>query len=178
MHDLKKLFLFLAVISLFSSGIVSTAPAFADDDDDEKKKDKNKDKITKLQKECAKEPKKPYKIKPECELLNLINDSAPDPRADSFFDVFFDVESYSVDSFFDIFTELQTSSSANAGAVETIPLENNEITAKNKNNFFKSCMAFYDEFHTIDKDDYMSSINITKPSKGITKLVQHSNNSK
>jgi len=111
MHDLKKLFLFLAVISLFSSGIVSTAPAFADDDDDEKKKDKNKDKITKLQKECAKEPKKPYKIKPECELLNLINDSAPDPRADSFFDVFFDVESYSVDSFFDIFTELQTSSS-------------------------------------------------------------------
>jgi len=111
MQDLKKLFLFLAVISLFSSGIVSTAPAFADDDDDEKKKDKNKDKITKLQKECAKEPKKPYKIKPECELLNLINDSAPDPRADSFFDVFFDIENYSVDSFFDIFTELQTSSS-------------------------------------------------------------------
>ena len=28
-------------------------------------------------------------------------------RADSFFDVFFDVEAYSVDSFFDIFTELQ-----------------------------------------------------------------------
>jgi len=110
--DLEKLFLFLAVAALFTSGIAAGTPVFADDDDDEKKKDKNKDKnkdkITKLQKECAKEPKKPYKIKPECELLNLINDSAPDPRTDSFFDVFFDVENYSVDSFFDIFTELQT----------------------------------------------------------------------
>ena len=109
MEDFKKLFLFLTVVALFTSGAVATNPVFADDDDKKDKNDK-KEKLTKLQKECAKEPKKPHKIKPECELLNLINDSAPDPRADSFFDVFFDIELYNVDSFFDIFTELQNSS--------------------------------------------------------------------
>ena len=36
-----------------------------------------------------------------------------DPRGDSFFDVFFDVELYTVDSFFDIFTELQSKTSDN-----------------------------------------------------------------
>lgn len=37
-----------------------------------------------------------------------IQQSGSDSRVDSFFDVFFDVELYTVDSFFDIFTELQT----------------------------------------------------------------------
>jgi len=46
-EDIKKLFLFIAVIALFTGGI--TAPAFADDDDDgDKKKSKT------LEQHCAK----------------------------------------------------------------------------------------------------------------------------
>lgn len=41
------------------------------------------------------------------ELNTKVTNIEPDPRADIFFDVFFDIEGYSIDSFFDIFTELQ-----------------------------------------------------------------------
>jgi len=34
-QDIKKLFLFLAVFALFTSGIAATLPAFADDDDED-----------------------------------------------------------------------------------------------------------------------------------------------
>ena len=42
-------------------------------------------------------------------IIGGFDSGSGDPRADSFFDVFFDVELYTVDSFFDIFTELQSS---------------------------------------------------------------------
>jgi len=85
--DVKKLFLFLAVISLFSSGMVSTAPAFADNDDDDEGDDKKKGKKTKtLESECAK--KKPNSF-------------------DGLFCVsIFNLQS-TIDSFFDIFVELE-----------------------------------------------------------------------
>ncbi len=109
MTKTTNLFLFLAIATILLASPLAVDHAFADKDDE--KEDKNKDdKLTKLQKECSKEPKNPSKIKPDCELLNLINENQPNPQADSFFDVFFDVELYSVDSFFDIFTELQQSS--------------------------------------------------------------------
>jgi len=53
----------LAIAVAFVAGtLVSGAVAFADEE-----------KITKLTKQCSKEPKTPDKIKPVCELLNLIN---------------------------------------------------------------------------------------------------------
>jgi len=96
-----KIVLVISLIAILLMGVISFDDVSAD-------KDEKKEKLTKLQKECAKDPKNPQKIKPDCELLELIDDGGSDPRADSFFDVFFDVESYSVDSFFDIFTDLQT----------------------------------------------------------------------
>ncbi len=62
----KKFYGLLVAAILLAGPLLGSIPAaFADDDDD---------KLTKLQKECAKVPKKPHKIKPECELLNLINE--------------------------------------------------------------------------------------------------------
>jgi len=64
---IKKIYtvaLFFAVFSLMISGALVPS-AFAD---------KGDDKITELQKQCAKVAKKPVKIKPDCELLNLIED--------------------------------------------------------------------------------------------------------
>jgi len=77
------------------------------------------DKPTKLQKECTKEfeKKDPLKYSKECELLSLINENQPNPQADSFFDVFFDV--FTVDSFFDIFTELQTTNDAQQSQIDS-----------------------------------------------------------
>jgi hypothetical protein len=98
-----KLILSLSLITVLLLGVISFDDAYAKDD--------KKEKQTKLQKECAKDPKSDDKIKAHCELLGLINDAdagTSDPRTDSFFDVFFDV--FTVDSFFDIFTELQTQS--------------------------------------------------------------------
>ncbi len=95
-----KSILAISLIAVLLFGVVSFDDAFA--------KEHKEPKPTKLQKECAKEPKKDNKIKPECELLELINDVDVDPRASGFFDSFFDIFA-SVDSFFDIFTELQTS---------------------------------------------------------------------
>ncbi len=89
----------ISLIAVLLIGAVSFDDAFAKD---------KKEKLTKLQKECAKEPKKENKIKANCELLEIINDVDVDPSGDSFFDVFFDVELYTVDSFFDVFTDLQT----------------------------------------------------------------------
>jgi uncharacterized repeat protein (TIGR01451 family) len=70
------------------------------------------EKPTKLQKECAKEfeKKDTQKYSKECELLSLINQNKPNPQADSFFDVFFDI--FTIDSFFDIFTELKATDSS------------------------------------------------------------------
>ncbi len=96
----KKSFLAISLIAVLVIGAVSFDDAFAAKGD--------KEKLTKLQKECAKEPKKENKIKANCELLEIINDVDVDPSGDSFFDVFFDVELYTVDSFFDVFTDLQT----------------------------------------------------------------------
>src|SRR3989338_10118414 len=44
------------------------------------------------------------------DLNQRVDDAEPDPRVDSFFDVFFDV--FTIDSFFDIFTELRTTDSS------------------------------------------------------------------
>jgi len=61
----KKFYGLLVAAILLAGPLLGSIPAaFAGDDD----------KPTKLQKECAKVPKKPHKIKPECELLNLINE--------------------------------------------------------------------------------------------------------
>lgn len=81
-------------------GVISFDDAYAKPDKDDKK-----EKQTKLQKECAKDPKADDKIKAHCELLGLIDDSGSDTRVDSFFDVFFDV--FTVDSFFDVIVQLQ-----------------------------------------------------------------------
>jgi len=57
--------IFAIVTILLTSTSVPNFVAFADDD--------KKDKLTKLQEECSKVPKNPQKIKPECELLDIIN---------------------------------------------------------------------------------------------------------
>jgi uncharacterized protein YjbI with pentapeptide repeats len=97
-----KSILSLSLFAVLLIGAISFDDAYAKPDKEDKEKQ------TKLQKECAKDPKSDDKIKAHCELLGLIGESEEDPRADSFFDVFFDV--FTVDSFFDIFTELQTQS--------------------------------------------------------------------
>jgi len=109
----------ISLITVLLIGAVSFDDAFAKD---------KKEKLTKLQKECAKEPKKENKIKANCELLELIIDVDVDPSGDSFFDVFFDVELYSVDSFFDIFTELQTAFADTSSDIQQVlGLLNNPI---------------------------------------------------
>lgn len=55
--------IFIAAILLTSTVAINTPAVFADD----------KEKMTKLVKECSKELKKPEKIKPHCELVNIIN---------------------------------------------------------------------------------------------------------
>jgi hypothetical protein len=95
-----KLILSLSLFAVLLMGVISFDDAYAKDD--------KKEKQTKLQKECAKDPKSDDKIKAHCELLGLINDAdagTSDPRTDSFFDVFFDV--FTVDSFFDVIAQLQ-----------------------------------------------------------------------
>jgi|APSaa5957512535_1039671.scaffolds.fasta_scaffold21355_3 hypothetical protein len=104
-----NLFLFLAIATILLTSPLAADYAYADKDND--KTDKKDNKQTKLQKECSKEPKNPSKIKPDCELLNLINENQPNPQADSFFDVFFDIYT-TPDSFFDIFVDTSTGTHA------------------------------------------------------------------
>lgn len=149
MQNIKKLFLFLAVFSLLSSGML-TSPVFAEDDDEEKLDKKILDKLKrgKVIAGMGPPPDKLGKIgdlyidklgddldlyhkvaKKSWEKITSLGgtgtqgpqgdvgpagpqgppgiDGTSNPRADSFFDVFFDVELYTVDSFFDIFTNLQ-----------------------------------------------------------------------
>ena len=61
-----KSILAISLITVLLIGAVSFDDAFAKEDKPKK------DKLTKLQKECAKEPKKENKIKAHCELLELI----------------------------------------------------------------------------------------------------------
>ena len=55
------------------------------------------------------------------DLEQRIGDTEPDPRVDSFFDVFFDV--FTVDSFFDVFFEIDTQVDQNTEDIETIETE-------------------------------------------------------
>ena len=62
--------LVLAIAVAFVAGsLVTSSIAFGDDD------------LTKLQKKCAKEPKRPQNIKPVCELLAMINAIPAGPQS-------------------------------------------------------------------------------------------------
>lgn len=62
------------------------------------------------------------------DLNQRVDDAEPDPRVDSFFDVFFDV--FTVDSFFDIFTELQTTNDLQQSQIDSFFDVFTEIDAK------------------------------------------------
>ena len=57
----KKLLVSVILIAFLAGSLVTGSIAFGEDG------------LTKLQKQCAKEPKTPQKIKPDCELLAMIN---------------------------------------------------------------------------------------------------------
>jgi hypothetical protein len=67
MTNTTNFILFLAIATILIVSPLASESAFADPKDKE-------DKLTKLQKECSKEPKKADKIKPHCELLMLLED--------------------------------------------------------------------------------------------------------
>ena len=70
-----KIILSISLIAVLLIGVISFDDAFAKDDKPKKEK------LTKLQKECAKDPKSDDKIKAHCELLGLIGTGGEDPRS-------------------------------------------------------------------------------------------------
>jgi len=69
----KKLLVSVILIAFLAGSLVTGSIAFGEDG------------LTKLQKQCAKEPKSPEKIKPDCELLALINalELIPGPQGET-----------------------------------------------------------------------------------------------
>ena len=75
------------------------------------------------------------------DLNQRVDDAEPDPRVDSFFDVFFDV--FTVDSFFDIFTELQTTNDLQQSQIDSFFDVFTEIDAKMDALFLKGDLGRY-----------------------------------